>query len=313
MSTTHKLPPGYAMTVSAGDAAAVQVRQVQDATIGALIKPLRSKSFGPYLVERDFAVSGDATVAIDASASVLSSLLMSGASAPVDAARASLAVNPAGDDNGLIFTAVEYGEIGNRISIAYLDPSANDAALSVSVAQFAILVSLATDSEGAIVSTAAEVLAAIEASAPAAALVSVALDEDDDNFSDGSGVVTAMAVDLLEGGEGTGIGSALPGCVYIRTATPAVYTNTGTQAAPAWTTLIGSAAFGSLSSTVNALAALHLYGAGAPVDYTDGDPPATGEGTAPKGALYSDTTNGTVYRNSGSQAEPAWTQLGDAA
>ena len=73
------------------------------------------------------------------------------------------------------------------------------------------------------------------------------------------------------------------------------------------------ASWGALTSQVNALAVLHLYGSGAPVDYTDGTPPATGEGVAPAGALYSDTTDGVVYRNSGSQAEPIWTKLADAA
>jgi len=68
-----------------------------------------------------------------------------------------------------------------------------------------------------------------------------------------------------------------------------------------------------LTAQVTAIASRHLYGAGAPVDYTDGTPPATGEGVAPAGALYSDTTTGFVYRNSGSQAEPIWTKLGDAA
>lgn len=71
--------------------------------------------------------------------------------------------------------------------------------------------------------------------------------------------------------------------------------------------------YAATAAIVNTLAALHLYGAGVPVDYTDGSPPATGEGVAPKGALYSDTTNGSVYRNSGTQAEPIWTALGDAA
>lgn len=54
-------------------------------------------------------------------------------------------------------------------------------------------------------------------------------------------------------------------------------------------------------------------GAGVPVDYTDGDPPATGEGVVLPGALYIDTTNSNVYRNDGSQAEPVWVRLGDAA
>jgi hypothetical protein len=67
------------------------------------------------------------------------------------------------------------------------------------------------------------------------------------------------------------------------------------------------------ASSVNVLESLLWYGAGVPVDYTDGTPPATGEGAAVKGALYIDITNGFVYRNSGSEAQPAWTKLGDAA
>jgi hypothetical protein len=94
--------------------------------------------------------------------------------------------------------------------------------------------------------------------------------------------------------------------------TATVYRNSGTRLAPVWTVEVQSG-YAATSSKVNALAALHLYGAGAPVDYTDGDPEATGEGTAPKGALYSDTTTGLVYRNSGTQAEPLWTRLGDHA
>ena len=39
----------------------------------------------------------------------------------------------------------------------------------------------------------------------------------------------------------------------------------------------------------------------------------TGIGTAKPGALCIDTTNATVYRNSGTTAAPVWNQLGDAA
>lgn len=49
-----------------------------------------------------------------------------------------------------------------------------------------------------------------------------------------------------------------------------------------------------------------LSGDGAPVDYTDGDPPATGEGVAEIGARYTDTTNGKLYLNGGTQAQPVW-------
>jgi hypothetical protein len=51
---------------------------------------------------------------------------------------------------------------------------------------------------------------------------------------------------------------------------------------------------------------LWLTGAGAPVDYTDGDPAATGEGTAGIGSIYTDSTNGKLYINGGTKAEPVW-------
>lgn len=56
---------------------------------------------------------------------------------------------------------------------------------------------------------------------------------------------------------------------------------------------------------------LIMSGAGVPVDYTDGDPAASGEGVIVKGGLYIDTTNGFVYRNSGTLAHQAWTKLDD--
>lgn len=49
-----------------------------------------------------------------------------------------------------------------------------------------------------------------------------------------------------------------------------------------------------------------ITGAGVPVNYTDGSPPATGEGIAAIGSLYTDRTNGNLYINAGTQAEPIW-------
>ncbi len=46
--------------------------------------------------------------------------------------------------------------------------------------------------------------------------------------------------------------------------------------------------------------------AGAPVDYTDGTPPATGEGVAGIGSEYVNTTTGKHYFNGGTKAEPLW-------
>jgi len=47
-------------------------------------------------------------------------------------------------------------------------------------------------------------------------------------------------------------------------------------------------------------------GAGVPVDYTDGDPAATGEAVAGIGSLYIDTTNGKLYIQGGTKAQPVW-------
>lgn len=59
-------------------------------------------------------------------------------------------------------------------------------------------------------------------------------------------------------------------------------------------------------SALAATSQLWLTGAGVPVDYTDGDPAATGEGTAGIGSLYTDSTNGKLYINGGTQAHPVW-------
>lgn len=54
-------------------------------------------------------------------------------------------------------------------------------------------------------------------------------------------------------------------------------------------------------------------GAGAPVDYTDGTPPATGEAEAGIGSVYIDTTNGKLYVNGGTKAQPTWKLVTSAA
>jgi hypothetical protein len=54
---------------------------------------------------------------------------------------------------------------------------------------------------------------------------------------------------------------------------------------------------------------LELIGAGVPVDYTDGTPPATGEGLAGPGSRYTDITGAKLYLNTGTKAQPIWQQL----
>lgn len=309
MADFHKLKAGQTLTATATEGR-IHVRSAQ-LSVSSFTRS--SVSFGPFLVDTDWLVDGSAMVVIADHLAAVNATLMTSDGAPVDAVQASAAINPTGDDNALTFTARVYGVEGNSISVAYVDPSANDAALSVSVFRQAISVSLATDGSGVITSTAAEVLAAVEAHGEANSLVTVAIDASDSGAGDdGSGIVTAIAATALENGAGTGIGTASKGCICLDTTNGASYINTGTQAAPDWTASVTLAAFAATSSIVNGLAAVHIYGAGAPVDYTDGTPPASGEGTSPKGSLYSDTTNGFVYRNSGTQAQPIWTKLGDA-
>lgn len=109
---------------------------------------------------------------------------------------AALSTNLTGNNNDLDFTAVAAGAGGNDITVAYVDPAANDAALGVVVTDTAIVVNLATDSGGLITSTAADVDAAIDALPAAAALVTPA----NKAANDGTGVVTAMAATALAGG-----------------------------------------------------------------------------------------------------------------
>lgn len=184
--------------------------------------------------ESQSATLGTALQAGDA-VTEMAAYITSGAGIPEDATHASLSRNPAGDDNALTFTAVAYGASGNDITIAYVDPGDADVALSVAVDGTDIVVTLETDSESAITSTAADILAAIEVDAAADALVTVAINAADSGIGDdGSGVVTALASAPMTGGEGTGIGVSLKGGLYIDITNGDLYKNTGTTAAPVW-------------------------------------------------------------------------------
>lgn len=208
------------------------------------LSPSETLVWGPYGRPTRYKVeSFDNTITVTigvvdpirAPVSATSFVELFGAVEPVDGAQATLSRNPTGDDNALTFTAVAYGVAGNDISIAYLDPGANNATLSVSVNGKYIAVNLATDGSGVITSTAAEVLAAIEASLAASTLVTVEINAaDSGSGDDGSGIVTALARAYMTGGAGTGVGVAGPGSRYTDEVAGALYINTGTLAAPVW-------------------------------------------------------------------------------
>lgn len=111
------------------------------------------------------------------------------------AAAAAYTTSLTGSNNDLVFTAKSTGAPGNGISIIYNDPGA-DNVLGIIVTGLEIQVDLATNSGGAITSTAADIKAAIDGDTDASALVSVANKTGDT----GAGVVTAMSAEFLVGG-----------------------------------------------------------------------------------------------------------------
>jgi hypothetical protein len=239
MSNQIKIPAGYALTVTPSAGFPTNVYMVEDSTVSAMLYGART--FGPYLFDATFVVTGGGVTTSTALAGLardLAGLLLTSDGAPVDAVRATVNVNPTGDDNSLTITARAYGASGNEIRVTYLDPAAASQSLAVSVAGPSIVVSLATNGGSTITSTAAQIKAAIEAHEPANRLVSVAIHTGDSGVADdGSGVVTAMASTALTGGAGSHIGIAKPGGICIDTTNGALYRNSGTQAAPAWTQL----------------------------------------------------------------------------
>jgi hypothetical protein len=131
---------------------------------------------------------------------------------PVNAKASALTTALAGDNNDLVFTAIEKGVAGDDITITYVDPGAVGG-ISVAVVGTAITVTLAYDS-GAITSTANDVKAAIDADDEAKLLVTVAKAA----ANSGEGLVTAMAETALAGGvDGTvaGIGETAIDGTYL--------------------------------------------------------------------------------------------------
>ena len=74
----------------------------------------------------------------------------------------------------IVYTARQGGTDGNSITVTVVDPAGNNAALSIGVVGTDITVNLATDGASAPTSTGAQVLAALQASVDAMALVEVA-------------------------------------------------------------------------------------------------------------------------------------------
>ena len=109
-------------------------------------------------------------------------------------ARASLSVNPAGVNNGILYTALYHGTAGNSLRVRHVVAGASTP-LSVSVSGNDITVNVATNGSSVAISTAAQVVAAVNAHTDARKLVFAQTNE-----GDGSGVVAAQAFTNLAGG-----------------------------------------------------------------------------------------------------------------
>jgi hypothetical protein len=119
--------------------------------------------------------------------------------------RATQVTGVVGDNNAVLWSAKARGVAGNAVTVALVNPSANNAALAITVTGNAISVALATGVAGAITTTGAQLVTAIQASATATALVDVAAH----STSTGAAAVVASAAAALTGGADNGTLHAL--------------------------------------------------------------------------------------------------------
>lgn len=119
-----------------------------------------------------------------------------------EASFASVVIGDEGDNTALELVAKEAGVDGNDITVALVDPEGASESLAVTVAGTDIEVSLATDSESDITSTADDVLQAIEGENDADELVTVSHHGE----STGEGVVDPVSETNLTGGTDAGDG-----------------------------------------------------------------------------------------------------------
>lgn len=114
----------------------------------------------------------------------------------VPAVAANLTTGVVADNNAILFTAKVPGAAGEGIKVQLKDPAGNNQALKVTIENDTVVVSLATGEAGAITSTAAEVIAAINASLYVKDILLAA----NSGESTGAGVVAAVAGTALDNG-----------------------------------------------------------------------------------------------------------------
>jgi hypothetical protein len=123
---------------------------------------------------------------------LLVGMLLSSGQAKADAIPATLTVGIG--NSAFLLTSNLSGAAGNSISFELLDPHSGSSPLFVSVIGDFLSVGLATDGGGAFSSTAAQVVAAINANPAASLLVNASL------IGNGSGIVSPLTKTNLSGG-----------------------------------------------------------------------------------------------------------------
>lgn len=112
-------------------------------------------------------------------------------------AAATLQTGVEASNSAILFTSKLAGALGNSISIAFVKPAANNAPLSITVADRAITVNLATGATGDVSTTASSLATSLAANVDASALVEV---DATVGASTGAGVLSAMRRAYLAGG-----------------------------------------------------------------------------------------------------------------
>lgn len=112
-------------------------------------------------------------------------------------AAATLQTGVEASNTALLFTSKLAGVLGNSISIAFVKPAANNAPLSITVADRAITVNLATGLAGDVSTTASSLATSLAANADASALVEV---DATVGASTGAGALSAMRRTYLADG-----------------------------------------------------------------------------------------------------------------
>ena len=113
----------------------------------------------------------------------------------VAATNAFVTIDPAGSNNGITYTAKKAGSDGNLYSVTYVDPGLPSQSLSASMVNGSLIINLATNGGGSIITTANDIISSVSNIGPVDHLLTLTL-----SGSSGTGIVTAIPQTYLSTG-----------------------------------------------------------------------------------------------------------------